>query len=444
MSNLYILLIIEIVMCCLVYLQTNGVFVAPTFLSFLTLTISTGFAVYGNLHWKIDISYYTVIIVFTGMLAMLLAASLAKHTRKKKYLVKEECHIVDLNRGKYQFMIIICIVCTVLYCLDIIRAGYSLGSMGLDAIYAVKMDRQGTNVLIRQGVKIIMALAFVHGFLFVNNYIICKERNLRNFVHIIPILCGMICCIFTSVRTDILRLLSALIVCFCVMFFQQRNWKSNNLGKVIRKITPIILICSILMVVVKNIVKGADSTTNQAYNFIQYIAYYIGSPIVVLGIKNNMGVSMFKGQLFGETTLSGIWDILQNIGLFANYNIQNRSVNVWIDRGNRITANVDTVFGAPWIDFGLLGMFIYIFIIYFLLNIYFFKYIYRTKSSNNRNRRLIIYSYFASICTMAYYGNMVSLYISSYYIITLILIIIICRYYKIDKDIAPIDKDLRL
>lgn len=153
----------------------------------------------------------------------------------------------------------------------------------------------------------------------------------------------------------------------------------------------------------------------------------IGTPIVVLGSKLYTGIQSFKGNVFGETSFNQLWQFLQDIGLKSDVMLRQGSVNVWIDRSKRITANVDTIFGPPMIDFGVIGMAIYILVLYYLLNKFYFKYISRSNSGFKRNGKLVVFSYLATICSMSYYTNLINMFLSTYYIITLILIII---YYK--------------
>ena len=428
MNQLIVILFIEIIFCCIAYFVSNGVFVNPTFLSFLVVTISTVFGLIGNIMWNVKISDYTILVVFIGFSMMLLAEVLSKYSTKRfRYKENIQCTEIKVNKTISKSVILVVVILTILYCVDILRAGVSLGSGGLNAIYAVKNDRTGTNVIIRQGVKIIMACAYVHTFLFVNNCMILRKRSFDNIIHIVPAICGIICSIFTSVRTDIFRILTAFIVDYCILLFQTRSWKRKSIRKFIRKVLPIVVAAILLMTALKFVVKGESNATSLSYNTLQYAAYYIGTPIVVLGSKLYTGIQSFKGNVFGETSFNQLWQFLQDIGLKSDVMLRQGSVNVWIDRSKRITANVDTIFGPPMIDFGVIGMAIYILVLYYLLNKFYFKYISRSNSGFKRNGKLVVFSYLATICSMSYYTNLINMFLSTYYIITLILIII---YYK--------------
>lgn len=435
MFQLYSILFIEILFCGISYIISNGVFVNPTFMSYLVLTVSTVFGIIGNAGWGVVIADSTIAVVFVGLLMMLIAQIVAKKTTKRyRYKEVDECCEIVINRRMTRIVTVIVVILTGLYCWDILRAGASLGSVGLSAIYAVKGDHSGTNVIIRQGVKLVMACAFIHTFFFVNNFLINKKRTFDNFIFVIPAFCGMVCCIFTSVRTDILRILTAFAVVYCVLLFQKKRWQRKNLGRFIRKLTPIAISAALLMVAVKFIVKGETNATSQSYGIIQYIAYYVGSPIVVLGSKLEIGLRSFEGDVFGETTFNQVWLFLQRLGLFGNVQLREGSVNVWIEESKRITANVDTIFGPPMIDFGIIGMAIYIFVLYSLLNRFYYKYINRTATGPRRDLNLIVYSYFATIASMSYYTNLMNQFLTVYLVLTLAIIYFLWKYYRVKYD----------
>ncbi len=432
MVSLFTILTIEIIFCFITYIHINGVFVHPTLLSFLVIMVSTIFGIIGNVVWKVDVSYFTIVVIIIGFSAMFLGDVIAKKvTRQYKYKENHECREIVINKFKMQLVILGVIILTLLYCFDILRAGKLLGKSGLGAIYAVKRDRSGTSLLIRQGVKIVMATAFVHSFFFVNNYMILRIRTYENLMHLIPIICGAICCVFTSVRTDVLRIMTAIVVDYCILLFQEKKWKRKSVRKFIRKIFPIAVAVAILLTAVRFIVKGDSNATSNSYGIFQYIAYYVGTPIVVLGSKLTDGILQYRGNVWGEITFNQAWFFFQRIGLCLNVSLRSGSANVWIDESKAITANVDTIFGPPMIDFGIIGMAIYVFLVYLILNKFFYRYLYKTQSGKKRDKKLIVYSYLATIASMSYYTNLLNQFLTVYLVVTFVLMVILYQFYDI-------------
>lgn len=430
MEYLFIILGIEITFCIIEYFHAKAVFVNPTFLAFIVITVSTLLGIIGNLYWKVKVSPSTILVILFGFLSMLLADYLAKRiTGNYRYDKNEQIDYIQFNCKRENIVLGIVVICTILYCIDILRAGSAIGHGGWSAIYAVKRDNSHTNVLIRQGVKIVMAAMFVHTFIFINNVVVLGKKGLKNYKHLIPAICAIVCSIFTSVRTEIFRVITALMVSLCILIFQKQGWKTTSLRKFVMLIIPYIALGVILLVGVRFIVKGTENATSNTYGVFMYAAYYVGTPIIVLGSKLAEGASCFRGNLFGEITFNRFYEFLQKMGVFSDVSLQNGSRNVWIDEANKITANVDTILGPPTIDFGIIGMAIYIFIIFYALNRYYYKYIYRTQSSPKRNIKIITYSFLAAIPSMAYYTNYLNQYLTVYFVLTFILIKFIEIYY---------------
>ena len=424
------IIVIELFFCAFEYVHAKAVFVNPTFLSMIVITISTVLGAIGNSYWNVQISAQLILVFFLGFTSMITADFLARITTKGyRYSKVNEIFEVGISNKTTNIVLTIVVLCTIFYCVDILRAGAAMGYRGWSAIHAVKRNNSGTSVIIRQGVKVVMASMFIHTFIFTNNVLLLKRKGFKNFKHIIPAICAILCCVFTSVRTEIFRVLTALMVFLCVLLFQQRRWNMTSLRKFVKRIIPYVAIGVALLVGVRFIVKGTENATSNTYGLFMYAAYYLGTPTVVLGSKLTEGITSFQGTLFGETTFNQFYSFLQEHGSFSNITLQDGSRNVWIDQANRITANVDTIFGPPTIDFGILGMFIYIFIVYYFLNRYYYKYIYKTQASSKRNVKLITYSFFAAIPAMAYYTNYLNQFLTVYFVLTFIMIKIIERYY---------------
>ena len=322
----------------------------------------------------------------------------------------------------------IIVVLTFVYCYDIYRSGARVGGSGLGAIYAAKSQVAGTNIVIRQFVKIIMSVAFIHALFFADLILYQKRKGLENLIHIIPLICAIVCSLFTGVRTDMMRILTAILVDYCIILFQNKTWKKRSAKTFVKRIVPLIVFSALFMTIIRFVVKGTENATSNTYGVIMYICYYVGSPMLVLGSKLSIGIDSFKRNIWGEITFSGLWEALVKIGLLKDIDIEGKSTNIWISQSDRITANVDTVFGAPTIDFGIIGMCIYILILFYILNRFYYKYLYKSKSGLKRDTMLIVYSNLAIISSMAYYGNLASMFGSLYYILTVVLSVVIFKY----------------
>jgi len=434
MNNLNIVLLIELVFWVFELMVSDYVVINPSFLAISVIFGSTILGAIGNIFWQVEISSEINYVILFGMIALVGADLFAKiFTPKKKMAAAMPLVEIHLNRTKENIVLIAVVACTALYCLDILRAGAAMGRGGLSAIYAVKLDNSRTNSIIRQGVKLVMAAMFIHTYIFVNNVLVTKGKRWNSYKHCIPAICAIICCIFTSVRTEILRVITALMVDLCVILFQRYGWKGRNLAPFFKKVIPFLGLGVVLLVALKSVVKGDNNATSNTFGALMYILYYLGTPIVVLGYKMSDGLYKYKGNVWGEMTFNRFYGELQEKGFLSNIHLQDGSKNVWIDKSSRITANVDTIFGPPMIDFGIFGTLIYIFLLFFALNFYYYRFIYKTKQSLRQSTKVITFSFLAAIATMAYYTNYFNQYLTIYFLLTLVLIKLMERFYRMNR-----------
>lgn len=432
--NLLLLLLAELILFIAICHFNKSDFLDPVVFSIFVFIIATFSSIIGNMTWNIEFSLYSMFIVLIGLIAMASGNAFAKlansnllNKRIRKFSYQP--HEINISSWKVWVIIGLSVVLTALYIIDILHAGKLLGVSGLKAISVVRRsDKATTNAIIRQGIKFIMAAGFVNGFIFSNNFIInCKRKT--NFLYLIPSICGCVCSIFTGVRTEILRIIIAIFVSFYILLQEKNNWKNGSNKKVIKLFLPAVFIALILFVEVKNIIKGPDLATNHVYNTFEYIIYYIGTPLIVLGEKINIGITNYKGIFWGELTFNSVWFDLADFNLVNASLLQNGSANIIINSKERIAANVDTILGPALIDFDISGMFVFIFLVYFFLSYYYYNKIKYTSSSLKRNKSIIVYSHLFIIIAMSYYANLAGKFFSIYFILTLIFIYIIYWFY---------------
>lgn len=424
-SNLIILIIIELLALFYTYKSIKDVF-APAIISIATITLATILCLYMIYLWEINIADETIIIFAVGFIAMYMANYLQKKTIRvisvKRFID------VDFNKNKTNIGLICSIAFTILYIREIQKTGQTLGLSIIEAISTIKEDDSiSINQIVKQLQKIVFALGYIHLYIFISN-LFKKERFAKNIFHIIPPLCVIVCCVFSGVRTDIFKIFAAstfLIAIFCRIY-------KVSIRKYIKRIGFAAIILALLGGALNKLIKGEKQSINYSYNSYQITAYYIGSPIQMLNMKIQKGLKSFKDKkIWGRTTFSRQYTTLEQIGLpiYDTRNMDKGSVFLILDERNDIMANVDTILGAPVIDFGISGMVVYIFIIYSLLS-YFY---YRTTTGSINSLSLILYSFFYVIPFMAYYANLCNLIITTPYLIQVFFIILVYNFYKDSK-----------
>lgn len=424
-SNFIVLITIEFVTLFCTYRSIKDVF-APAIISIATITLSTILCLYMIYLWEINIADETILIFVVGFIAMYMA----NYLQKKTIHVLSIKRFVDVNfdKNKTNIGLICSVAFTILYIREIQKTGQTLGLGIIEAISTIKEDDSiSINQIVRQLQKIVFALGYIHLYIFIGN-LFKKERFARNIFHIIPPLCVIVCCVFSGVRTDILKIFAAsifLVSIFCRIY-------KVSMRKYIRRIGFAAIILALLGGASNKLIKGEKQSINYSYNSYQITAYYIGSPIQTLNMKIQKGLKSFKDKkIWGRTTFSRQYTTLEQIGLpiYDTRNMDKGSEFLILDEQNGIMANVDTILGAPVIDFGISGMILYIFIVYSLLS-YFY---YRTTIGSISPLSLILYSFFYVIPLMAYYGNLCNLIMTTPYLIQVFFIILIYNFYKDSK-----------
>lgn len=430
---LFLLLLIEFLFFIIVYNDSGRELLNPNTATMGLLVVSLLFAVCGNMIWNNGFSFKSFWTLLVSTAAVPIAQFISKRSVRKHVIKTESYKLqhIDIRPWKKNILIFLSVVLTVGYVYDVLKRGQSSGAIGLSAIYAAKMSEKQGNMILRQGIKLTMATAYVDGFIFVNN-ISSEKRNREDSFYLIPVICGCICSVFTGVRTEILRLIIALVVYELVIYKEKTNWKSmKSLNRKTKRLLSLVIVGFLLaFYFMRLFIKSSDIGENKAYGLFMYLAYYIGSPWLVINQKIIRGLSKFRGARFGELTFATMYMDMIDFGLIKNnVNIKGQAF-ISIDPRNSVNGNADTMFGQSLVDFGTLGSIVTILVLYLILSVFYYKKIKNTYSGYYRNKSVIVFAFVYYVVGISFYSNALALMISVYYALTLILIwMIYCFYF---------------
>lgn len=422
----------EITIFIVLYKTSRYDLVSPANISLLTFIVATFFAIIGINTWETQFSIAATFYLIIGLTCMLFGQHFARITTKVRmendYIDSNfKLERINISTAKVLFLDVIVITLTLLYVIDVLRAGVRLGASGLSSISAVYYaEDSGTSSIIRQGIKIVMAVGFVDSFIITRNLSIRWVK--KDWLHIVSIICACICSFFTGVRTEVLRMVFAIFVLYYFNQKEKKGWKKDISPLLVRRFLPILVILAIAFTSMKTIIKSSDLPINEAFTTFEYIVYYIGSPILVFGIKEDVGFATYKRDLFGEITFNAFWENLADMGIISDKYLSIASTNVYISRADRVTANVDTIFGGLMIDFGLFGMSIFILLLYFVISKYYYKHV-KCKLMKSNIFAYISYAFIFYLPAMAYYANVFGQYIATYFILTYIIMYFVYLFY---------------
>ena len=227
--------------------------------------------------------------------------------------------------------------------------------------------------------------------------------------YLISFVCGCVITIFSGSRTEILRLVSALILDYVVLTRLNSGYNSskNKIGiiDIIKRFAPVLIVGVIAGFLSRGVVKTANTGGSDITSIIGYVSYYIGSPIQVLNIKLTY-FSNIKELLFG--TQNSIPEFVY-LGR--------------LDYGG----NVATIFGSCIHYNGLINMVIYLLIVYFIGTSIYYRLYHVNSSKKRKSRNIIVFSYCYFVFTMAYYSICTSVLLEFSNILILILLLILYR-----------------
>ncbi|WP_081668061.1 O-antigen polymerase [Butyrivibrio sp. WCD2001] len=438
MDYLNVLGISIFILFCIAYKHNNGDLLCPCVGTYFFCMLSSLFSIAGNMKWNnyFHIDTYLIVVIaliWIGVLDYIsqkIVSLFIVKSKTEKVSFEHKVDRVDPPLLNVQIIVFLCIFLTIGYALNIYFLGTTSATRGIAGfIYKVRIsERLVVNPIFKQGVKFVMAASYVNGFIFVNNSLSLKKKKI-DWIYIVPCLCGMICSVFTGVRTEIFRIMLSLFVYMLIGYSEKNNWKKRiSIINVLKKVLIPVLAFLIVFYVSRFSIKSAHLAENEKYGMLSYLFYYIGSPWIALNNKIVRGIHRFRGGVWGNLTLSSFWNTLRNLGMVNNRRVKS-SAFVPIDRHSKVYGNADTIFGAPTIDFGIMGMLILITIIYVLLDFFYFIKIKNTYGSIKRNKAIIMYSFFYYIIGLSFYANVLSLMVSVYYFITFIIMLLIYSFY---------------
>lgn len=405
MANLILLLLLELIVIIInLKIFKSDIFSIST-LSSICILFSTLFALYCANIWDLYVSGNTVVVIVFGLLAMTFGEAFGKKIKGRKGNHNTDTNSMSLVDGcvtikldylqfgicKKTILVIITILFTLAYGINAYRVGMMNGGNSLNAFAYMKQAHiNGSGILmnpfIRQGFKIVMASAYISAFVIANNLLVLKGRLTDNIHYVVCILCGVIITIFSSSRTEMIRIIVAIVIDYSILWKMQSG-RTKRFNKklfilIVKKFAPVLLIAVLVAFASRAVVKTGGGVSGET-SILYYLAFYVGSPIAVLNTKIDMA--------FSHGTLLLCSDAYVPEFVYLGK----------LDYGG----NVATVFWRSLYETGIIGMFFYIFLVYSIGG-----YIYKIVSSHQKNSLknnigIIMFSYIYYVYAMSYYGD---------------------------------------
>lgn len=421
-NYIFLLLFTELFFLAISYTISSGNLLSPSFLSYAMFTLSTLCVIYNNDFWEVEYSFKAWTITSSGFFAMLLPEIF--YTRKKTYKTNYFKHI---NKEKVQnpiridnlvngFIVLTSILLMIIYVYSVFSRGRSMGAVGLNVIGLSKYGTTSTgNILEKLSYRVLMLLFYVYTYIVVRNIALCKEKFKHQIINLIPIVCYFIVTFFAGNRLGILKNLLAIYAAILSMMYQLKDFRKKEIRKIIAYVVAFGIAMVVLFYLSRVITKVNTTTAHRT--FIEYITYYIGSPVYLFSkyIADPINVHA-KNTLIGENTFTGL---LQDLG----YNPQYNNNFIYVGGSSNFAGNVFSWFQGPYHDFGFIGMTIFTIIIYWWFN----QILYKGILKKGKDVSIILMMYFNFIVVMSFYYCQIMWAITITNIVYIFLIVFLIR-----------------
>lgn len=407
---IYILLLISIIVTFLNYCISKYDIIAPAVVSLLTITIALLFTTLGKATWNLNIVYFTALVICMGFGSVTIANMIP--IRIKVSQIWRDGENVKINYNLISISMILSLTLTILYGIEAYRVGNIAGGFGLNAfaymknMYLSNSTEIRMNFLIRQGFKVVFAIAYVNMFILIYDSLILRWRGLHDLYCIVTIICAVLITIFSGSRTEIMQLLSSGVFIYSVLWREKFSWNNscnrNTFPIIFKNIFPYSIGFMLFAFISRGMVKMENDILSKTNSFLEYIVFYIGSSFAVLNRKI-------------EYSFSGcdIW--------FAN-DLSKKYAYSHVYLGDlNYGGNTSTIFSVV-LSNGLLYMTISLFLLILIANIFYKSFVYKTYSGYLRNRVLIMYAMCYFVFTMAFYANCTGKLNDISFIITMMLV----------------------
>ncbi len=312
-----------------------------------------------NLWNNEEISFKIVSIIIIGIISFILGEFIIKKTiskLKKKKDINEDSNykIIKISNIK---MIIICVFLIITF-INIFYQMVNITGISDNIPQMINAYREQTPLFNKEDSTIsidtfamqmyraadLFAVFFI--FIIINNLLL-KDKIKNNLKYCIPILISIIITLFVSGRTPLVKLFVSGFF-MGVMLYRKYYNKEINIKLLLKIGTMLLLGILIIFYLVMPLIGR-----NQQTNIVNYITFYLGSPIPSFNELMDRG-EVGNSEHFGQETFSGIQAFLNRFGLIDYYTPYESQ---WI--------NFDGLYGNTfsgvrnyYSDFGIFGVII--------------------------------------------------------------------------------------
>lgn len=410
MNYLYLLFVFETLYVFGAIIISKKDLLSPSFISGCCFWLSILCNIINEKRWEIVFHNETFTVIVLGQLALLAGEAcaillprivLGKNTRKvvvEKLLLPDFCEEqLRLPDWKHYALALFNFIFFILFFATVMKSGFSLATI---ALYKEENDGLANmNIFVQQSFRFLIACAIFYAFLVLYNRIVFKSVDRREFIFCVYT--NLLAClesILAASRRNIIVILIAWFVIFVVLDNRKNGWRNRFPTKMLKKCA--IFLC-VLMVVFRNLHSILKSSASNLDGLFSYVTYYIGCPIQTLNVYFERHSEAIRSEFWGQYTLPSLASFLKLMPKDTDSSFG----FVYLGGQANAASNVYTFFLAPLQDFGLVGMFLFTFIVGFVYSRFYYKGIRNHSINLVMSYKLCVYSFIYWIIPLAFYLN---------------------------------------
>lgn len=415
-----LLLIIEIILLYKALKLFENNIISPSVCTLSFFIFSTICFIYNIPRWDVTFTIKAVCLFVCSFLIMIYT----ENYWKKRYfsIHKKNTKILYMYIIKpfNNILFIILFVSGIIYIYNVINFGYQLGAEGLFVIGAVKNAGIWTWTF-KISYNIVRILGYVFILLFCQNVIGANDSIKNNLKSLFAVIFTFIVLFFSGQRGDLIIFFISFFVISIIILYDKN--KKISLKNFLAYIT----LCSGSVLLFLYFVREFVKNRSVELEIVDYLTYYFGNGIALMGKiieVPELAHKPFVGY-FGEKTFLGFYTTLYNLGIITLKPAERSWI--WLGDG-RNGGNEYTFLCGPYIDFGFIGVLIFIFLFYSFFSIIYYRYILNNALTIKRYAICTIYSYLYAMIAFSFYMDLIRVYTKPINLIYVFLIFFIVRF----------------
>ena len=407
MNYLYLLLILEGILLIFVASYTKLDLTSPSFITITMFLLSTVCIILNEEYWDVHFLPKTYFAVFGGLfLIAILEFFIKRMTYRKNVWIDQQTYIargsIYFDFGVKILFLTITTIFSLIYIVSVIRTGGQNSGNLLGAISIVHTDEEASvGLLATICVRMMRLICYPCLYYLTYNVIVCREKLISNIWLLLVILEAFLVIFFSGVRSTYLYYIFAGVFYTVMLQRFKKGWREVKLKNYIKPIAIFLGIFVAVFIGSRTIVKGHDFTSTE----IEYFTFYLGRPLHLFNKIIDDTTAAFPthyNNILGAHTFKWFYQELYKFGLIST-NIEATNFS-YVGGGFYGGGNVYTMFSYALHDFGYIGMYIYIALLYFIYDWIYYKKFKYSSSITTKGVTLMVFGSFYYIILMTFYG----------------------------------------